>query len=204
MSDDSFDVQAAAERFWSAFLALVAPLRPGFEESPRRLFEAVEQALQDAGFDLAFDVTADRDSTVLLILTPEGDAEVARVVDAIVACAPTLPGWRVFGRRQRVRSWRDALTLVGSIADVDLGDARFWMSPPSPGGIHISMVAAALGDFEPRSARTVAMLTLHHLLGEALVMRVVREVSASATDQQGREYMSPEKLVLTLLANNEE
>ncbi|NMO15649.1 hypothetical protein HPC49_20780 [Pyxidicoccus fallax] len=186
------------------FVARVAPLRPGFEASPRSIFDAVEQALQGAGFDLAFDLTADTDSTVLLIFTPEGDAEAARVVDALVARAPALPGWRVLGRRPRARSWSDALTLVGTIAEVDLGDARFWMSPPSSGGgIHLAMVAAALGDFEPEGARAVAMLTLHHLLGEAFVMQAVREVTAAATEQDGREYMSAEQLVRTLCSPDE-
>jgi hypothetical protein len=182
---DTSALPAAADRFWTAFTERVAPLRATFEEAPEAVFEAVEEALHAEGFDLAFDVTVEADGAALLVLSPEGDAEAARLIDALVARAPALPGWRVTGRRPRADDWSDALAIVGSIADVDLSDARFLVREDQ-----VEMVAAALAEFEPQDARTVVMLTLHHLLGEAYVMKSVRGFAARAEPREDATYLS--------------
>ena len=185
----------ASIRFWRLFREQVAPLGVRFEAGPRRVFDAVEQALAESGLDFAFDVTATEEG-LLLLFSPEGDEEVAREIDALVGATPELPGWKVLGRRQP-KPWQDALALVGEIAEASLADARFAVARGSE-GLRVEVVAEALADFEDDSANRLAMLLLHHMLGEEYVMSAVRQMEGRSQETPGLRYLTPPELVAAL------
>jgi hypothetical protein len=192
---DEQQLRRAAGRFWTRFVSEIAPLGQHLIQNHTAIFESVESALAEAGVDFAFDITAFEDDSGL-IFTPEGDEEVAGAIDVFLAERPEVPGWRIFGRRQP-KAWHDALVLVGQIAEADLSDARFavWRAGA---GLAVDVVAAELAQFEEDSAKSIAMLLLHHALGEAFVMNSVQELSGHAEPLPGRKYLTPEELTTFL------
>ncbi|HEX8702119.1 MAG TPA: hypothetical protein VF815_25030 [Myxococcaceae bacterium] len=195
MITDEHELKHAAGQFWTRFVSEIAPLGQHIIQNYTAVFESVERALAEAGIDFVFDVTAFEDSSGL-IFTPEGDEEVARAIDMFLSQRPEIPGWRIFGRRQP-KSWHDALVLVGQIAEADLSDARFavWRDRP---GLAVDMVAAELAQFEEPSAKSIAMLLLHHALGEEFVMNSIQELSGHGEELPGRQYLTPEALTTFL------
>ena len=192
---DEQRLRQAAGRFWTRFVSEIAPLGQHLIQNHTAIFESVESALAEAGVDFVFDITAFEDGSGL-IFTPEGDEEVAGAIDVFLSERPEVPGWRIFGRRQP-KAWHDALVLVGQIAEADLSDARFavWRAGA---GLAVDVVAAELAQFEEDSAKSIAMLLLHHALGEAFVMNSVQELSGHAEELPGRKYLTPEELTTFL------
>jgi len=192
---DERQLRQAAGRFWTRFVAEIAPLGQHLIQNHTAIFESVESALAEAGVDFVFDITAFDDGSGL-IFTPEGDAEVAQAIDVFLAERPEVPGWRIFGRRQP-KAWHDALLLVGQIVEADLSDARFavWRAGS---GRAVDVVAAELAQFEESSAKSIAMLLLHHALGEAFVMNSFQELSGHGEELPGHKYLRPEELTTFL------
>ena len=195
MTLDEGQLKQAAGRFWTRFVTEIAPLGQHIIQNYTAVFESVESALAEVGVDFVFDVTAFDDGGGL-IFTPEGDEEVARAIDVFLAERPEVPGWRIFGRRQP-KSWHDALLLVGQIAETNLSDARFavWRAGS---GLAVDVVAAELAQFEEPSAKSIAMLLLHHALGEEFVMNSIQELSGHGEALPGRKYLTPEELTTFL------
>jgi len=62
----------------------------------------------------------------------------------------------------------------------------------------VDVVAAELAQFEEDSAKSIAMLLLHHALGEEFVMNSVQALSGHAEPLPGRKYLTPEELTTFL------
>jgi len=132
----------AAHGFWQAFVAEAGALASRVATGNlRNAFQRVESLLQDHGFDFCFELTKEGGHAVL-VLTPECDEERARRIDELIQVSPEIPGWRVYGRRQR-KLLEDAFAFVRHIYGLDVTDSSFDLRE-TPRGYEVTMRSKAV------------------------------------------------------------
>ncbi|KAF0240446.1 MAG: hypothetical protein FD180_4933 [Planctomycetota bacterium] len=136
----------------------------------RIAFKRIEDLLESNGFDYCFDLTQENDHAVL-VLTPEGDSDVAKHIDELVSAFPGIPGWVVHGRRQR-KLLPDAMALVLRIYGIDIGDATFDVRRGER-GIEVAMHCAAAVSLPSDVSKGMLATFLDHAIGEATVMNSI-------------------------------
>lgn len=159
-------------------------------------YERIGDLLGRAGIDFVHEVTATDDAAVL-IFTPESDPAVAAEVDRLVSAAPPLPGWEIFGRRQR-KDAADALTIAEDVYDIPLADARFRVVPRADGGVDVEMFTGAAEEVPADVARGMVQFFLEHAIGEAAAMDVVRAVRLRPAAEGGSDTLPPAELAGTI------
>lgn len=184
--------------FWEAFLRVSDDLGSRLRaEDLRGVFQEVEKMLNESGHRFAFELT-EEEGLAVLVLTPEGDPLAASEIDRLMESRPNIPGWRVYGRRQR-KELEDALTFVRHIYGVDISDARFKVEPLAD-GYSVTMSTSVTQDFSNEESSGLVANFLDHALGEEVVMSLVRRivVEESTTEE---ELLSAEDLVRRMVGN---
>ncbi|QOV91880.1 hypothetical protein IPV69_11215 [Humisphaera borealis] len=167
--------------FWNAIQSVQEELRTNIMAgNVVPAYTWVGQALQRSRIDIVHEVTSD-DTDAILVFTPESDPKVAREIDMLLAAAPRMNGWKIFGRRQR-QEVEDALRMTEEVYDVDLRDARFIVTSLQTGGLEITMFTAAAREFESAAAAGLATFFLEHAIGEMLLMQTVRSARLEPLD----------------------
>jgi len=181
--------------FWRAFGAEAVALATRVTSGDLRgVFQRVETLLLEHGFDFCFDLTEEGHEAAL-VLTPEGDPVQARRIDELVHSRPEIPGWRVYGRRQR-KPLADAVAVVRNIYDVDVSDATFDLRE-TPRGFEVTMRSKAVRNLKTEEAQGLIATFLDHAVGEAVVMERVAGLVAG----QGRGRLSVAALVALLVGH---
>jgi hypothetical protein len=154
--------------FWTAFSNEARRLASKFlSGEEQEVFAIVETMLERHGFGYCFDITAD-DQTCCLVLSPEGDAGAAKAIDSLVSSAPPIPGWKVFGRRQR-KHIADVRAILKQLYLVDVLQCRFRCSTKDkPYKTEIFIPSSS--DLSPDEQRGFANTLLWHAIGEEQVM----------------------------------
>ncbi len=184
-----------ARDFWQAFgdeaAALATRIAAG---NLREAFQRVESLLHEHGFDFCFELTEEGREAVL-VLTPEGDQERARRIDHLVKARPEIPGWRVYGRRQR-KPLEDAFAFVRHVYSLDVSDATFDLRE-TPKGYEVTMRSKAMEGLTGEEAQGLVSTFLDHAVGEDVVMARVAGLAA----HDGRGHLSPAALVTSLIGH---
>jgi hypothetical protein len=167
-----------AQLFWSAFAQEAGLLRE------RILGGRIEDAyhrigwlLREHGYRHVHELTIFAGDPAL-VLTPEGDPQIAIIVDALIQAAPCLHGWRLFARRQP-RPLSDALRIVASVYQVDLSDSLGYLLRFADGCGVILFTSAAPHVPEEDHVPLLSLL-FQHACGEEMVMRCVRTLEMDA------------------------
>ncbi len=178
--------------FWAAFRAeadeLARKIAAGDLRGP---FQRVESLLDEHGLQFCFDLTEEGHDAVL-VLTPEGDHEQARLVDDLLGAMPPIAGWRVYGRRQR-KPLKDAFTFVRHVYGRDVSDATFSLQE-ADAGVVVTMHSAAMGGLSDEEVAGLVATFLDHALGEDVVMDRVSGVAAG----DGSGHLSAQDLITSL------
>lgn len=184
-----------ARDFWRVFDAEASDLATKIAAGDLRgAFSRVESLLDAHGLGFCFELTQEGRDAVL-VLTPEGDEDQARQIDAFVQLSPGIAGWRVYSRRQR-KPLNDVYAFVRHIYDLDVTDATFDLRE-SPQGDVVTMHSKAVQGLTEEQAQGLVATFLDHAVGEGVVMASVGGMSA--TDGLGE--LSAEALVAALVRN---
>jgi hypothetical protein len=160
MSDDTV--------FWENFqgksILWASLLHSGSE---RLVFEEIDKLLNECGLPYCFDITHD-DSLCYFILSPEGDKEFAKKIDELVMKSPTIPDWKVYGRRQR-KPFEDVCAIVRQLYLIELSTTRFRLlrNEDAP---FIQMFVSPDADLTPDERRGLINTFLWHFFGEDVAM----------------------------------
>ncbi len=167
--------------FWQWFadhhaeiLEIMAGQRQG------RVTEVIDAALEQHHLDFVYEVTEGTFGGELTF-TPEGDPNLARVLDRFVAQAPSFDTWVIHSRRQR-KPLNAALAFVKAIHDIDLHGMHFNVRKLS-GQYHLQFLHSELAAFDDDRRFAVAATFLDHALGEALAMGFVGTVDFQSTGE---------------------
>lgn len=109
----------AQVQFWRSFAAesvdLACRLLNGDSQA---VFDRIDALMDANGLEWCFDVTSDG-KCGHLILSPEGNHDIARLIDRFLECAPELPLWKLFGGRQR-KPLQDVRAIILDFYYLDL------------------------------------------------------------------------------------
>lgn len=165
--------------FWQWFadhqheiLEIMAGQRQG------RVTDVIDDALGRFRLNVVYEVTEGTFGGELTF-TPEGDANLARVLDRFVAQAPSFDTWVIHSRRQR-KPLNSALAFVKAIHGVDLHGLHFNVRKLN-GQYHLRFLHPELAALDDDKRFGVAATFLDHALGEALSMGFVGTVDFQAT-----------------------
>jgi hypothetical protein len=186
---------SAARDFWHAFGTEAATLaRTIAAGNMREAFQRIESLLREHGFDFCFELTEEGGEAVL-VLTPEGDHEQAGRIDRLLEATRGVPGWRIYGRRQR-KPLKDAFAFVRTIYGLDVSDATFDIRD-TPKGYEVTMRSKAVKGLTGSEARGLVATFLDHAVGEDVVMERVAVLHAD----DGLGHLSPASLVASLVGH---
>lgn len=135
-----------------------------------RVTDVIDAALQSHNLSFVYEVTEGPFGGELTF-TPEGDPNVAKVLDRFVAQAPSFDTWVVHSRRHR-KSFTAALAFVNALHGVDLTGLHFKVRNLN-GQFHLLFIHAALAALPEDRRFAVAATFLDHALGEAVAMSFV-------------------------------
>jgi hypothetical protein len=154
--------------------------------------------LEKYGFPFCFDVTAD-EQVCHLILSPEGDGRVAERIDRLLAIAPDISGWKVYGRRRR-KDLQDVRAIVGQLFLLDPLLFRFRHSVSGPKH-RIEIYIPESSDLTPEEQKGLADTFLWHAIGEDVVMKRGIRGNVQFGVPRERESLSASELVRQILAD---
>ena len=187
-----------SKRFWEDFASNAHQwsdsLRLG---QTRGVFQDINTLLEQHGFSFSFDLTSD-ECDGILAFTPEGDAEVAEQIDNLVAFAPDLPGWKVYGRRQR-KALDDVYAIIRRLFLVDVANSKFQLArrTTQPDVVMFASTATKLTDEEQAA---LVSTFLDHAMGEELVMTMGVHSKLVASDPpRDLHVLSASEMVTALL-----
>lgn len=173
------------EAFWTWFAAHereLADIVAGAVEG--RVTDQLDAALKQHNLTLVYDIT-ESPSGAEITFTPEGDPEVARMVDAFVESAPVLSRWVVHSRCQR-KPLPQALSFVRALHKIDLSNARLDVRVHN-GKYHIRFLHDGLLNLSEDQRFEVAASFLDHAAGESVAMAFVGGVDFAAYSEHGFE-----------------
>ncbi len=173
------------EAFWTWFAAQereLADIVAGAIEG--RVTEQLDAALKQHNLTLVYDIT-ETPSGAELTFTPEGDPDVAPMVDAFVESAPVLSRWVVHSRRQR-KPLPQALGFVKALHKIDLSEARLDVRLHN-GKYHIRFLHDELHNLSEDQRFEIAASFLDHAAGESVAMAYVGGVDFAALSDHGFE-----------------
>lgn len=163
--------------FWARFAPLADQLRRQLLNGQLdSVFTRVEDLLAASGHGFAFELTTSGNSGVL-VLTPEGDAALAREIDSLVD-GVSIPGWYIYGRRQR-KELEDALVFVKNIYGLDVGNSRFRLVQNGD-KFDLIMFAQGVEGLSREECAGLAATFLDHALGEEVAMSKIGSVTIRA------------------------
>lgn len=186
-----------SRNFWNAFDGQSGRLAAMFHSGcQQQVFSVVEEMLEQHGMDYCFDITADK-HMCCLVFSPEGDDQAARDIDTIVASAPSIPGWRFYGRRQQ-KCVADVRFIMKHLFSIDVLQCRFHYSPERLNG-RIVMFIPSSTDITPDEQRGFANTLLWHALGERTVMERRLEAVVQKGIPTSQDTLSVQELVERVL-----
>lgn len=154
--------------FWNNFhrksIAWASQLRSRHQ---RVVFDEIDELLNNCRLPYCFDVTFD-DSFCYFILSPEGDVEFAKKIDELVMAAPTIPNWKVYGRRQR-KPFEDVCSVIRNLYLIDVSVSRFRLLEKEDGPL-IQMFVSPEADLTLDERQGMIETFLWHFLGEDVVI----------------------------------
>ncbi|HEY1066880.1 MAG TPA: hypothetical protein VGE52_12245 [Pirellulales bacterium] len=169
-SPTSSERMTNASDFWEDFEKYSPRLLAVIERGDvRRAFEALDHLLTGYGYTFCFDLAADERAAVLTF-SPEGDPVVAEEIDAFLAHAPRLEGWRINGRRER-KDPREVPRIIRQLYDLEIAEVRFLIDDGGHCGPRIAIYLPAAEPLSDQERVGLAAALLWHSLGEDLVLR---------------------------------
>ncbi len=153
--------------FWNEFAKRSGRLAVWYRNgSARKAFDEIDELMAANGHHFCFDI-GHSDGNVGLFITPEGDPKLAAAIDSLVRSAPLIPGWNIFGRRQKKDPY-DFRAILRHLYWLDPADCRFKIEPGRPPQITLFVPEAQ--DITPQEQADFADVFLWHALGEGNVM----------------------------------
>jgi hypothetical protein len=159
------DPESGIAAFWNWFAGQADSL---ISKSPDDLFTAVSGKLDELYpcNHFSFDVGEPSDVPRVLVLSASGNAEKADLVDAIVAKAPELRGWRFATANEAPGLFADmSLDELGEECGIDAKEIRF-RAEKQDGRVNVEFYHP---QYEPESVKTFQIFTfflLQRLLGD--------------------------------------
>lgn len=157
--------------FWQWFadhnadlLQIMAGQRSG------RITDIVDDALEAHGISFVYEITEGTFGGELTF-SPEGDPQIAQVLDRFVAQAPSFDTWVIHSRRQR-KPLEAALAFVRALHGVDLHGLHFKVRKLG-GQFHLQFIHPALAGLGEDDRFATAATFLDHALGEAMAMSFI-------------------------------
>ncbi|MCA9549159.1 MAG: hypothetical protein KC933_03930 [Myxococcales bacterium] len=164
--------------FWQWFadhhaeiLEIMAGRRPG------RVTDILDDALRSRNLSFVYEVTEGTFGGELTF-TPEGDDNVAKVIDHFVAMAPSFDTWVVHSRRQQ-KPLNAALAFTKAVHGIDLTGLHLNVRNLH-GQYHLQFIHRELAAADDDKRFAVAATFLDHALGEALSMSIIGSVDFKA------------------------
>ena len=186
--------------FWDKFVARAAILKTDIDsKNLESVFEAIDNMLQNYGYDFAFEITTDNDENAILSFSPEGDEKCIIEIDSLIKFKPkNIPGWKIYGRKQRKHT-SDALLCVKYAYDIDIDDTKFKMDEVDD-KVDIAMYFSVAESLDIDDSNLVAKTFLWHALGEDYVMFKVNNIIGKSNSWSDEELLSAEELVNLLVS----
>jgi hypothetical protein len=186
-----------ARSFWNTFDGQSGRLAAMFHSGGQQpVFSVIEEMLKQHGMGYCFDITAD-EHMCYLVFSPEGDEQVARDIDTVVASAPSMPGWKFYGRRQR-KCVADVRSIMKHLFSIDVLKCRFRYSPERLNG-KIEIFIPISTDITSDEQRGFANTLLWHALGEGAVMDRRLEALVQKGIPLGQDILTVQELVERVL-----
>jgi hypothetical protein len=153
-------------RFWRWFAANSERLQD-FESDREAKFEEVAAELHRVHDGLTFAFGPVGEGGREFVVSADGVREVFPAVQALVAAAPPLPGWRVVAFRPRESARESAQIQMG---DVKLGMEDVWFKArPDRGKVGLTLYVRGLSPNDVQQGeilKQAAFIFLDHVLGE--------------------------------------
>ena len=143
-----------------------------------RITEVVDEAMQAHGIAFVYEITEGTFGGELTF-TPEGDPQVAHVLDRFVAQAPSFDAWVIHSRRQR-KPLKAALAFVEALHGIDLTHLHFKVRKLG-GQFHLLFIHPELAARPEDDRFAIAATFLDHALGEALAMSFIGSIDFRPT-----------------------
>jgi hypothetical protein len=180
--------------FWELFAENAEAIRNRLAEGKTRVaFNEVEALLTKFGLEFSFDLTMIGNRAVL-ILTPEGDWDLAKEIDELIREAREIPNWEVYGRRQK-KELSDVFEILKGIYGEDAQDALFSVRRLN-GKYEVIMHTQAVKGYTEAEANGFVATFLDHAVGEEIVMSKVGRMAASSDFPSEGSYSSEEVVSL--------
>lgn len=154
--------QGAEARFWSWFQQNASRVAR-FEQDQERVFNELQTELQRVHPGLTFEIGPVTDGTRKLVVSADGIREHFPAVQALVAAAPSTPGWRVVAFRQRKSSVHHV-----RMGDLSLGPEDVWFKARGQPGkrLDVELFIRGYAPEEHQRFAQVGYLMLDDVLGE--------------------------------------
>lgn len=182
----------APKRFWAEFEKVAESVSALLGDEPARAVETVDELLKESGFDIAFDLTEEGSSSVL-VFSPEDATAEAEIIDELVDVAPEIPGWKIYGRRQK-KPIEDAVAITREIFGIDLAESRLHVIPGAT-GLKVILFSTSLNGMDPETSNRAVLTLLNHAAGEQTVMDLIEEVAGSEDMPASDELMTLKQVV---------
>lgn len=155
---------SAMEAFWQWFTGNADFYRalPEAADAQDELFAALQLQLDRIAPDLFFVINDAEDGHCDLVLSPDGNLELFPVIEALVAAAPKLTGWKYTAYRQR-----GPADVSIQINDFTLGPEQIYFAlAPDGEQIAITLHIADYNLFTDHQLGVASFLLLDNALGE--------------------------------------
>jgi len=154
---------AEREQFWSWFREHSAELS-AFETDRERVFEGLRAALQRVAPGLCFEIGSIEGGARDLVVSADGNRKLFPAVEALVAAAPGLPGWRIVPFRPRAKEGCSIQLGNVMLATDDLWFASRQKAPGQP--IDLWLHIPGFVNPEDKSRKQAAYILLDSVIGE--------------------------------------
>lgn len=163
------------EVFWTWFVANAARVRrsgPGTADVPAEITAQLHRIAPQ----LAWEITPSKVGDWQLVVSADGNRELFPLVHAVVAAAPSVPGFRVKAFRQRGSTEGTIQYRGGKLAPSDI---RFSAEPRGADAIAVTLFIRGLSDDNDETLSGAAVLLLDDLLGEYDAITKIAELKRS-------------------------
>jgi hypothetical protein len=152
-------------QFWKRFARTADHWASEFRSGQDRLvFDEIEKLFLSCGYDICFDIT-ESEGKCILVMSPEGDPELAESIDRLIESKPEALSWKVVGGREK-KDLADVCAIIKHLYLIDLRDCRFRHRERSLIEIYVPHDA----DLTAEEAEGMGNTFLWHAIGERRVM----------------------------------